>query len=268
MSNFTDPIKAAFGAYLAGFHAQLMGDTRGVREFAARDFSKSVVLAPGRMIDAAEDLLATWRKNDTSQGAQPTPYLPIIIVAMAKDYVATGPEYGRTGAEPVDVTIPGDPKRRVFKMQAVTADIRTQLLIAAADEPTARSIALQFHAYTNQIGNRRFAATYRLAGFDEKWPVVFEQPDVMAPSMATDQKNLTILVCDLTMRPTVPLLRAPRASEANDGQGAGANQDDPFGDRYDPSGYLVVTQALGASFPPMLGAPSMGDWDAEVINGG
>lgn len=257
MSNFTDPIKVGFGRYLAGFHAQLIGDTKGVRELASREFAKSAVWAPGRMVDQVEDMLAAWRKNDTSHAAQPTPYLPIIIVAMGKDFVAAPAEFGRTGGDAQNVMIPGDPKNRVFKMRTVTADIRVQVVIAAADDPTARSIAMQLQAFTSELANRRFSAVYNLAGVDSLWPVVFELQDLLMPSLPTEQKNLTLLAADLTMRATVPMLLAPKRTEPNDGQGTGANQEDQFGD---PSGYLVVQQADGKSFPADLDATNPATW--------
>lgn len=267
MANFTDPIKIAFGQYLQGFHLQLIADTRALAEFAARDFSKAAVWAPGRMIDQVEDMLASWRKNDTSQAAQPTTALPIIIACMAKDFVPAPPEFGRGLGDAVDVMLPDDPKERTFRMRAVVADIRTQVAIVAADDATARSIALQLHAYTSAIGNRVFQSTYRLAGMDDQWPVMLENPDLMAMATPTDVKNLTMLVLDIPLRATVPLLTVPRATEPNDGLGGTAgpgagtgNTNNPLAPDYDPHGYLVVVQAIGKNYPPRIGAPVMGEW--------
>lgn len=266
MSNFTDPIKAAFGRYLQEFHKLLIADTKAMAEFANRDFAKAAVWAPGRIIDQVEDMLASWRKNDTSQATQPKTQLPIMIACMGKDFVPAPPEFGRGLGDAVDVIIPTDPKERLFKMRVVVADIRTQVAIIAADDSTARSIALQLHAYTSAIGNRSFHTTYKLAGIDDHWPVMLEIPDLMAMSAPTEVKNLTMLVLDVTLRATVPLLTAPKAAEANDGQGTGANTDNPFEPDYDPSGYLVVTQANGFNFPPRIGAPAMGVWTVGSID--
>ncbi len=250
MANFTDPTKVAFGRYFGRFFAQVIADTPGVAAWAARDFSKAAAFAPGRMIDAAEEMLESWRKNDTSQAAQPRPYLPVVLVSMSKDYMPAPPEFTRNNGDLVDVMIPGDAKERVFKMRTVTAQIRTQLLIAAADEPTARSIAMQFQSWVSSMQNRRFAAEYKLAGMPSAWPVQVETPDIIMPNVSTEQKNLTMLLADLTLYATVPMLIAPRSSDPNDGKGAGANQNDPFAPGYDPSGYQVVVQADGTSRPP------------------
>jgi hypothetical protein len=74
-----------------------------------------------------------------------------------------------------------------------------------------------------------------LAGISQSWPVVFELPEVMAITSPTDQKNLTVLATDFTMRATVPLLKYPDAADADaDGSGSGTAAD--------PDGYLTVVQ--------------------------
>ncbi len=263
MANFTDPIKAAFGDYLREFHEQLFADTPAMAEFAARPFAEAAVWAPGRMIDQVEDMLASYRKNDNSQAVKPKTPLPIMIACMAKDFVPAPPEFGRGLGDPVDVMIPDDPKERVFSMRVVVAEIRTQVALVAADDATARSMALQLHAWTSAIGNRIFYSTYKLAGIDDRWPVMLEMPDLMAMNSPTEVKNLTMLVLDISLRATVPLLRAPKSTEPNDGQGDGSNQDNQFAPDYDPSGYLVVTEANGKNYPPRVGAPAIADWTVQ-----
>lgn len=268
--NFTDPIRDALGVYLQGFKRELIGDTPAVREFIARDFSKSVVRAPGRMIDQVNKIVAAWRENDTSRETQMKAPLPLLVVAMAKDYLPSQPEFGRITGDPQWVMIPNDPKERLFRLKIVGAEIRTQIVILAADEPTARSLAMQLNAYIDQLHNRRFASIYPLAGINQKWPVMLENPSIIAVSTPTDpeQKNVTILAGDVTLRATIPMLLVPKSTELNDGKGAGANQDRPFDPDYDPSGYLCVVQADGTNYPPP-GAPNtqppaMGEWSVEV----
>lgn len=249
MANFTDPIKAAFGRYLQAFYDQLVADTPALAEYAARGFSKSAVWAPGRMVDQVEDMLAAWRKNDTSGSARATPYLPILIVAMAKDYVPAPSEFGRPLADAVDVMLPDDAKQRVFRMRAVTADVRCQIAVCAPEDSTARSLAMQLNLFAQALGNRRFFASYRLLGHDEMWPVVIELPDLQAINNPSEVKNMTILTVDIQMRATIPLLSHPKAGAPNDGKGAGTEDD--------PSGYLVVVQSDGATAPmPALVLPS------------
>lgn len=260
MANFTDPIKDGFGRYLRGFHAQLIGDTPGMREFAGRDFSKAAVWAPGRMADSVEEMLEAWRKNDTSRATQPKVYLPVMIAAMAKEFVPSPGDFISNRGDWQDVMIPSDPKNRVFRMRTVTRDIRTVVMIAAADEPTAVSIALQLQGYSSEMFNRRFASHFSLAGFDEKWPVMLETPDIFTVPAPTEQKNLTMMTAEFTLRATIPMLMVPRSSAPNDGKGEGTNQDDPFAPDFNPNGFLVVVEARGRNYPPLNPSSPIGTW--------
>lgn len=254
MANFTDPIKEAFGRYLWLFYSDyLIADTRALAEFRARGFSKSAVWAPGRMVDQVEEMLSSWRKNDNEGTDTPHPKLPVIIAAMSKDYMPAPAEFGRQVLNPIDVMLPDDPKRRVFKMRAVTADIRTQVAICAPEEPTARSIAMQLQMFAGATENRRFYSTYRFAGMDDQWPVVLETPDIQAINVPVGEaKNLTILTVDFQMRATVPMLLAPVTG--GDGKGSGTGDD--------PDGYLVVVQANGAN-GPRPGFLHNSDWTVQ-----
>lgn len=241
---FTDPVKVALGRYLERFHAQLIADTPAMGEFAARPFSKACVWAPGRMIDQALDMLEAWRKNDTSQAARGTPLLPVMLVAVSKDFMPAPPDFTRGLSDDyLPVMIPGDAKNRVFHMRAVVADIRTQIAIFAPEEATARSVAMQLHLFASALPNRRFNATYRLSGVEDPWPVVLELPDLNAVAVPTEVKNLTILTVDIQLRATIPMLVRPGAGQ-EDGKGSDAPDD--------PDGFLVVSEAHGRSWPGAL----------------
>lgn len=239
--NFTQPIDEGFGRYLQRFHRSLMPTTRAMAEFAARDFAKAAVWAPGRLIDQADEMLDTWRKNDTSGKAQPTPFLPIMIAASSKDYIPAPPDMGRQYADPMWVQLPNDPKNRAFLMRAVLCEVRVQVAIFAPEKHTARGIAGQLAAFCQGTGNRTFTAPYRLAGVEEPWPVRLENPDIMSVAVQNDQKNLTILAADFTLYATVPMLMHPKEGDA-DADGAGTGTED------DPDGYLVVNRVDWARY--------------------
>lgn len=264
MANFTDPLKVAFGRYLwRYFDEVLVGDTPAVAEFVGRPFKKAMVWAPGRMVDQVDEMLDAYRKNDTSQATQPKTALPIMIAAMSKDFVPAPPEYGRGLGDYVDVRIPGDSLKRLFRMRVALAEVRTQVAIIAADEPSARSMAMQLHLYASAIENRTFYSDYKLAGFDEKWSCQLEMPDLLAINSPTDVKNLTVLAVDITMRAAVPFLKAPRSDQPNDGQGSG-NTDDPFAPEYNPNGYLTVIEVNGKEYPPVPGAPPTSEFTVDL----
>lgn len=254
MASIFDPIEAAFGRYLQAFHAGLVGDTPAMREFSARPFAKSAVWAPGRMIDQAEEMLKAWRKNDTSQADQATPYLPVMIAAMSKDFTPAPPEFSRGLSDAyLPVTIPGDVKERVFYLRGAVSDVRAQVAIFSAEPDTAKSIAMQLHTYASAIRNRRFYATYKLAGVGDLWPVVLELPDLMSVPLPTEVKNMTVLTVDISMRATIPLLVKPVAGAADaDGKGTGSEDD--------PDGFMVVSQADLSSWPGAIGDGTADTW--------
>lgn len=249
-----EPVKAGFGQYMARFYADLAPTTRAMEEFVGRGVGRSIMWAPGRMVDAAEDMLSLYAREKPESGPVRPFSLPIMFVAMAKDYAPTGREFTRQLADAEWVTLPGDEKGRTFRLRTVAADIRTQVVIVAADEPTARSIAAQLALYLDSTEGRRFAAPFHFAGEAMDWPVLIESPDVPAIAVQTDAKNLTLLALDITLKATLPLLSAPKPGEPNDGRGVPGSDD--------PAGYPVVNVVHGAQFeaPEYPVEASPGTW--------
>jgi hypothetical protein len=231
-----EPIKAGFGEYLVGFYGSLTPTTKAMPEFIARGASKSLAYAPSRMVDAVEEMLAAWQRNDTDSAATKPAKLPVILVAMAQDYMPTGRDFTRQIADPMEVIIPGDVKERCFGLRTVAGDIRTQVAIVAADEPTARSIASQFHLFLDAMPNRRFHYSNTFAGATTQWPVQIEAPDVPAIAVKTELKNVVILAIDLTLKAQIPLYDAPQDGDYNDGKGVPGTAD--------PAGYPLVVDVI------------------------
>lgn len=239
------PVRIGLGLYLQRFHAELSIDTPALAEFAARDFAKTLVMAPGRMIDQAGAMLDAWRANDNTGEAQPRSPLPIMIAALSRDFVPVAPDGGgHAWADKTAVRIPADPKHRMFDLRAVSAEVRAQIVFAAAEPMTAQSLAMQLHMHASQSHRRSFPARYMLAGMVEEWPVKIESSDIIAVASPGDATNLTVLAADLTLRVTIPMLSAPRLT-ASDADGQGTD------DLMDPSGYLGVQEVRG--FDPETG---------------
>lgn len=230
-----DPVKASLGVFMGLFYSSVVPNTKPLNEFVIRGLAKSIVWAPTRMVDAAEEMLASWQRNDTDGGPTKPPKLPVIIVAMARDYTPTGRDYTRQVADSQMVMIPGDAKERAFGVRTMAGDVRAQIVVFASDEPTARSLAAQFLLFLDAAPNRRFTAKYPFAGLNLDWPVQIESPDSPAMSIQTEAKNLTILAIDITLKVEIPLFDAPKPGEPNDGKGTP-------GDPLDPAGYPLTAQ--------------------------
>lgn len=231
-----EPLKVGLGEYLGWFYASIVPTTKPLNEFIARGFGKSVAYAPSKMIDAAEDMLASWQRNDTDNADTKPAKLPVIIVAVAQDYTPTGREFGHQVADSVEVIIPGDTKERAFGLRTVFGDIRAQVVIMAADEPTAKSIASQFCLFMDAAPNRRFHYSHVFAGATTEWPVQIESTDSPVVAVQTGAKNICLLAVDLTLKAQIPLYDAPKDGEYNDGKGVPGTGD--------PAGYPLVEQVI------------------------
>lgn len=203
------PVKAAFGAFMAQFYASVVPTTRPLSEYVTRGLTLSVVRAPGRLVDQAEEMLLLLQRHDADGTPSHPPALPVIIFALAKDAIPSGRDYTRQIADAVQVTIPDDDLERAFGLRTVAADIRAQVAIFSNDEPSARSLAAQFLLFLDATAGRRFSAVYPFAGMDTSWPVQIESPEAPAMAIANDAKNLTIMAIDLTLKATIPLFDSP-----------------------------------------------------------
>lgn len=209
-----EPVKHAFGRFMGDFYASLVPTTKPMQEFCARGLEKSIGIAPGKMVDAAESMVNSWIKNvqesenGSTRGPSKNHQFPAIIVAFAKDSPAYEREYGRPMSDAEFVQIPDDPLKRIFKLRTIGLDMRVQIVVISHDEPSARSIAAQFQAFVDQGDKRRFKAVYEFAQTETLWPCQIENTSVPFLNIPSEADNLTLLASDLTLHCTVPLFEA------------------------------------------------------------
>lgn len=230
-------VKEGLGRYMGAYFDQLVPTTKAMRDYVQRELKRSIVWGAGRQVDSADDMLESYRKNDNTGQPGISSTLPIIIITLARDMIPAL-EWGRNQGNPFDVIFPEDPKGRVFKLRTIHGETRAQVVFIAADEPTARSMAMQFALFVSEFSRRRFRNDYRFAGFDFQWPTMIETPDIFQNHSPNEQKNICILSQDLTLRLSVPLIYAPRDPDLSDGKGS----TDANG--LDPSGFGVVTSVV------------------------
>ena len=241
------PIRIGFGGFMGAFYASLVPTTPALQLFTQRGLKKSILWAPGRMVDARDDMLAAWQKNDTDSAPTAPPEMPVILVVMSRDYMGSGRDFTRQVADSIPVMIPGDLKERLFGLRVAAGDIRAQVAIFAHDTGTASSIASQFLLYLDTVHGRRFPARFSHAGIETEWPVQVESADVPFSNVQSESKNITVLVADLTLKASIPFYDAPKAGDEHDGQGIP-------GDLTDPAGYptVVEVEANSAEAPLLL----------------
>lgn len=221
------PLKPAFGGYMARWYSGLYGDTQANKEFVTRGAGMAIKMLPGRMIDDVEAMLKSYQRDQQGEHGK-NAKLPIVFVAMARDYTATsGDAAGRQVVRRL-VRLTDEPNASVYGLRLAMHDVRTQIAIIAAEEVSARGLAAQFGLFVSDLDNRRMVAKHTFGQYTITANAMIENPDVMFSS-AGDSKTMTILICDITIKATVPYLDAPKPGEPNDGT------------QNDPPGYPVLS---------------------------
>jgi hypothetical protein len=247
--SFRTPLEVAFGGYMGRFYDSLVADTPSMAEYVARGLAQSISWVPGRMIDSVEEMLVEWRKNDNSGRPGASSFLPVMLIAMSKDFTTSMADWGSSVGTPVEVMNPDDPHGRMFKLRQSMNEYRIQVVIIAAEVHTAHSLAMQLHLWANGPHGRRFKHTHMHAGVAHEFPAVLEQIDLGAMDTKMEQKNITILTADINLRAAIPLFSAPKAGEANDGKPAPAGYPVTLGvDAFDVvSQVRVLTRSDGVN---------------------
>ena len=232
------PVKIGIGEYMARFKQSLNvvhNDTAAVQEFAGRPLARSIVFAPSRMSDALEDILSAWRKNTNEDGkAQSTAFLPMIAIAVARDYTPTSPSHGMMLGDAIDAKIPTYPDNRRLKLEVIRGQLRVQVVVIAPEDSSAKSLMARFCHFVRRYNNRGFDALYRLAGVDDVWFNSWDSQDIYPQAVSIAQTNLAIQKVDLLLNITIPMVYGAASGQPNSGIGTGT-PDDPFG-------FSVLTQ--------------------------
>lgn len=229
------PVKDAFGQYMGRFYGGLYASTKALQEYVLRGLNRSIIWAPGRMVDSVDEMLASYQKNDNGTASHPAQpgkgaLFPVIIVGMAKDYTASGPDQQSRQAGRRLVRITDAPDASVYGYRQAAGDVRVQVVIMAAESATAQSLAAQFCLFVGEVPNRRFRAKHVWNGYELEMPCLLENPDIIFAEVKNDNRNMTILAADLTLKAQIPYLDAPKLGEDNDGSSN------------NPPGYPVVVQ--------------------------
>lgn len=210
------PVQQAYSEYLKRWYAGLYPDTLSMQEFVGRGVGKSILWVPGRMVDQAEEMLEMYRKAALG-AAGANALLPVVLVAMSKDYTPVPSEFGHQVGDRQMVALVDDPNASVYGYRQAMVEVRTQLVAFASDDKTAKSLAMQLDLFIGAIANRRFTATHSWGQYSLAMPTMVETPEVNWQAVANDQKNLTMLAGDVTLRTVLPFLDAPKPGEPNDG---------------------------------------------------
>lgn len=229
ITNDSIAFKTGFGEYMGRWFTGIIPTTDAAQAFINRGFTGSVKWAAGRMIDDAEAMLESYRRNENETAVNANSRLPVVLAAMARDYTPTTGDWGGRQVPRRLVALTDEPNASVYGYAQSAHDVRVQVAFFAAEEATARNLANQFCWFIGQPVNRRFITKYQWGQYELEIPVMLETPDVIITNAAGEQKNLVIMTVDLTFKVVVPHLDAPVPPAMTDGSGR------------DPEGYPVVT---------------------------
>lgn len=210
------PVKEAFGHFLGRWYDTLYGDTQAVTEFMTRGMAKCVKLVPGRMIDDAEAMIASYQRDQQGpRGANAL--LPVVMIAMGREYTTTGGDWGGRQVPRKLVCLSDEPGASIYGYRQAMHDVRVQIAIIAAEEMSARSLAAQLGLFLGDHGlNRTFTARHTWGQYTKDLPVKVENPDIMF-AIAGQSKTMTVLVGEITLKALIPYFDAPKDGEPNDG---------------------------------------------------
>lgn len=223
------PLEIGLGRYMGRYYASLVADTRAMSEYVARGLEHSIAWVPGRMIDKVEAMIKEYRKNQNEPGPGLSSALPIVLIALSKDFTPAPADWGVAVGSPIDVRKPDDSNERAYKLRLSVNEYRAQVVFISPEVHSAHSLSMQFHMFANGDGGRRFTHVHEFAGMEHEFPAMLETIDLGAVSPPDDVPNLTILIADINIRATIPLFQAPKGGEPNDGKPA-------------PAGYPVVVE--------------------------
>lgn len=209
------PVRAALGSWLQDFRANhFQPDTAANAEWAQRSPAPAIAWAPARMVDAAEDMLSTYRRNQNDGKAPTSGFLPVMLVAVASDYTETPGEDGRPITDRIPFSFPDDPQKQSFALRLMRVDLRAQIVVAAPDSLSAQSMIGQLFLHILERGTLR--ANYSFAGFTAAYPTRIVPTDRMAiPTPLGEQ--VCVLAVDLNLRASIPLFYGEGTEQAPTG---------------------------------------------------
>lgn len=212
-----DQIKAGFSQYLNRWREGLYADyadTKAVQAFMAKPFAEAVKWAAGRMVDDANAMLLAYQKNTNGQPGKNTLF-PVLLLAMDETFIGTGGDWGgdQIGRTLQQIEEGGS----WYGHKHVMQDRRLQMVIIASEGGSAQSLAAQLSSFIKEPSNRYFNAVYQFGQYSVPVPQTLESVRIDWMEVKQDEKNLKILVADLTLKCTIPFFDAPADGAPNDG---------------------------------------------------
>lgn len=230
-----DSVKNALGGVLIDFKKWTKPNTQAFRYWKKLEPNKAIKVAPSRMIDDVDSMLAKYRQQDT--GKDFVAPLPVMFVALAP--MVSPPDVSSIRGVPfwLDTMVPTDSENRKVRLRTVPCQYRVQIAFIGPEGDTSQAVINQFCSYLTDDFKRRFGVDYDLGGgVKDRWDLTVLENSLYPDSVPTGQNNIWVNTVDFQVAGLEP-------------QVVGLDPDD---DDVDPDGR-----------PPIVpGVPSVpGEWD-------
>lgn len=219
-----ESVKSAIGALLIDFKKWSMPDTKAFSHWKGLAVKDAIKVAPTRMIDDIDGMLAKYRQLDTDKGFVAP--LPIMIIALAP--MVSPPDISSLKGVPfwLDTMVPTDPKNRAIKLRTIAKQFRVQLAFVGAEGDTCQSVINQFCAYMQDDFKRRITARYTLGdGVQDDWHLTVLENSLFPDSVPTGQNNMFVATVDFQLVGLLPQVVGLADGDGYDEYGDGVDLD-------------------------------------------
>lgn len=198
-----ESVKSAIGALMIDFKQWSMADTKAFHHWKGLEVKDAIKVAPTRMIDDIDSMLAKYRQQETDKGFVAP--LPVMIIALAT--MVSPPDIASLKGVPfwVDTMVPTDPRNRAIKLRTIAKQFRVQVAFVAAEGDTCQSVINQFCAYMQDDFKRRITAKYTLGdGVQDDWHLTVLENSLFPDSVPTGQNNMSVATVDFQLIGLLP----------------------------------------------------------------
>ena len=200
-----EAFQKSWGNVLKDFREWLLPDTADLAHWKTRPLKEAIAACPSRMVDDAEIMLSEWRKNQNSNDAGMTSFLPVVLTAF--DSVPSSPDVSsiRGVADWIPVILPQDPQKRMVRMRTIPIAVRAQIAVFTDNPHSALMFASQFCAYLTSETKRLVELTVSVGdGITDSCELVVLDNSLYPSKVSTEAKNLTIFTVDVTLNGVIP----------------------------------------------------------------
>lgn len=207
MQDVRKVLRTGFEHLALEFRQGIVGNYPALEEFKGRSVARSIVVAPNRMIDLANEIMQQVYKGRPDGSKPPIDVtLPLMAFAFDRNMELYRPEFGQRVMRK-NIILPDDPEQRTFSLKVSRYLCRMQMVIYAADDSTCHELARQYVDFVLEKFRRVNLEYSYLGGIPLKLWCNLSDKDIFPISADSGIKNISAIAVDTTWKVPVPELR-------------------------------------------------------------